>query len=329
MIGSGHGIGQDGIEDMAIVMESSYSIDASANLLRLKVWGELTAESLMELLNQARADPEYVPGMHAVADYREAYGNWDYSEIQRLRDYLVHIAVPCEVRWAAIVKPGNLAAAGHVLILISEAVGSDIRMRLFEEPAAALRWARGEDLPKANMSHEFLNGRVQVCTGDITALRVDAIVNAANSSLLGGGGVDGAIHRRGGGEILQACRELRATSYPQGLPPGEAVLTTAGNLPARYVIHTVGPIWGRDQHADALLASCYKKSIALAANHALRSVAFPAISTGAYGYPKDEAAVVASTAIKEALSQADTIERVSLVFFSDADRDVFLANQRF
>jgi len=200
---------------------------------------------------------------------------------------------------------------------------------MFEEPAAALRWAQGEDRPNAPMSHEFLNGRVEVCTGDITGLRVDAVVNAANASLLGGGGVDGAIHRRGGGEILRACRELRETSYPQGLPAGEVVLTTAGNLPARYVIHTVGPIWGRDQQAQTLLASCYKKSIALAANHSLGSVAFPAISTGAYGYPKDEAAAVASTAIMEALSQADAIERVSLVFFSDADRDVFLANQQF
>lgn len=329
MIESGHGIGQDGIEGMAIVMESSYSIDASANLLRLKVWGELTADSLMELLNQARADPQYVPGMHAIADYREAYGNWDYSEIQRFRDYLVHIAVPCEVRWAALFKPGNLAAAGHVLILISEAVGSDIRLRMFEEPVAALRWVRGEDRPEASMSHEFLNGRVEVRTGDITGLKVDAVVNAANSSLLGGGGVDGAIHRRGGQEILRACQELRDTSYPRGLPAGEAVLTTAGNLPARYVIHTVGPIWGRDQRPDTLLASCYKKSLALAANHSLGSVAFPAISTGAYGYPKDEAAAIASTAIMEALSQADAIERVSLVFFSAADLDVFLANQQF
>jgi O-acetyl-ADP-ribose deacetylase (regulator of RNase III) len=329
MIGSGHGIGQDGIEGMAIVMESSYSIDASTNLIRLKVWGELTAESLMELLNQARADPQYVPGMHTIADYREAYGNWDYSEIQRFRDYLVHIAVPCEVRWAAVFKPGNLAAAGHVLILISEAVGSDIRLRMFEEPAAALRWVRGEDRPEASMSHEFLNGRVEVRTGDITGLQVDAVVNAANSSLLGGGGVDGAIHQRGGREILRACRELRDTCYPRGLPAGEAVLTTAGNLPARYVIHTVGPVWGRDQQPDTLLASCYKKSIALAANHSLGSVAFPAISTGAYGYPKDEAAAIASTAIMEALSRADAIERVSLVFFSEADLDVFLANQQF
>lgn len=314
---------------MAIVMESSYSIDAGANLIRLKVWGELTADSLMELLNQARADPEYVPGMHAIADYREAYGSWDYSEIQRFRDYLVHIAVPCEVRWAAIFKPGNLAAAAHVLILISEAVGADIRMRMFEEPAAALRWVRGEDRPEANVSHKFLDGRVEVRTGDITGLRVDAVVNAANSSLLGGGGVDGAIHRRGGEEILRACQELRETCYPRGLPAGEAVLTTAGNLPARYVIHTVGPVWGRDQQPDTLLASCYRKSLAIASSHSLGSVAFPAISTGAYGYPKDEAAAVASTAISEALSRADAIERVSLVFFSDADLDVFLANQQF
>ena len=329
MIGTGHRIGQDGIEGMATVMESSYSIDANANLIGLKVWGELTAESLIELLNRARADARYVPGMHAIADYREAYGNWDYSEIQRFRDYILHIAVPCEVRWAALFKPGNLAAATHVLILISEAVGSDIRMRMFEDPGEAMRWVRGEDRPPIGESHEFLSGRVEVRTGDITGLSVDAVVNAANSSLLGGAGVDGAIHRRGGGEILRACQELRETCYPQGLPTGEAVLTTAGNLPARYVIHTVGPIWGRDQQAGALLASCYRKSIALAASHSLGSVAFPAISTGAYGFPKDEAAAVASSAISQALAQADAIERVSLVFFSDADRDVFLANQHF
>jgi len=107
------------------------------------------------------------------------------------------------------------------------------------------------------------------------------------------------------------------------------VLTTAGKLPARYVIHTVGPVWGRDPQADALLASCYKNSIRLAAEHSLESVAFPAISTGAYGYPKDQAAAVASTAISEALARADSIERVSLVFFSDADLNVFLEHQQF
>ena len=315
---------------MAIVMESSYSIDVDANLVWLKVWGEVTAESLIELLKQAGEDPQYVPGMNAIADYRDAFGNWDYSEIQRFRDYMLHIAVPGEVRWAALVKAGNLAAAGHVLILISEAVGSDIKMRLFEEPASALRWVRRElDQPSTESSRKFLGGRVEVRTGDITGLQVDAVVNAANSTLLGGGGVDGAIHRRGGQEILRACRELRESHYPQGLPAGEAVLTTGGKLPARFVIHTVGPVWGRDQQADALLASCYKKSIAIAANHSLGSVAFPAISTGAYGYPKDEAAEVASAAISAALAQTDAVERVSLVFFSAADCDLFIANQQF
>ena len=143
----------------------------------------------------------------------------------------------------------------------------------------------------------FLDGRVLVTTGDITAVHVDVIVNAANSSLLGGGGVDGAIHRRGGTAILEACRELRRTRYPNGLPTGEAVLTTAGNLPARFVAHTVGPIWGRDEPAAGLLASCYRNCLALAKEQELESVAFPAISTGVYGYPKDQAAAVASKAI--------------------------------
>jgi O-acetyl-ADP-ribose deacetylase (regulator of RNase III) len=314
---------------MATVMESSYSIEAREHLVRFKVWGELTAESLIELLNRAVSDPRYMPGMNAIADYREAHGSWDYSEIQRFRDYLMHLAPPGDVRWAAVMKPGNLAAAGHVLILISEAVGSNIKMRIFEEPAAALRWVHGESEPRRESRHEFLAGRVEVRTGDITGLPVDAVVNAANSTLLGGEGVDGAIHRRGGEEILRACQEIRETRYPRGLPAGEAVLTTAGNLPARYVIHTVGPVWGRDEPAQKLLASCYKKSIAIAAEHALGSVAFPAISTGAYGYPKNRAAAVASSAISEALARTDAVERVSLVFYSDADLEVFLDHQQF
>jgi O-acetyl-ADP-ribose deacetylase (regulator of RNase III) len=314
---------------MATVMESSYSIDARENLVRLKLWGELTAESLIELLNRAVADPRYVPGMSAVADYREAHGNWDYSEIQRFRDYLVHLAPPGEVRWAAVMKPGNLAAASHVLIVISEAVGSNIKMRIFEEPAAALHWVNGQSGPRRVPRHEFLDGRVEVTTGDITGLPVGAVVNAANPTLLGGGGVDGAIHRRGGEEILRACQEIRETLYPGGLPAGEAVLTTAGNLPARYVIHTVGPVWGRDEPAQELLASCYKKSIRIAAEHSLESVAFPAISTGAYGYPRHQAAAIASSAITEALSRTDAVERVSLVFYSEADLNVFLDHQQF
>jgi len=175
----------------------------------------------------------------------------------------------------------------------------------------------------------FLDGRVLVATGDITAIRVDVIVNAANSSLLGGGGVDGAIHRRGGPAILEACRELRRTRYPNGLPTGEAVLTTAGNLPARFVAHTVGPIWGRDEPEAKFLASCYRNCLALAEQQGLESVAFPAISTGVYGYPKDQAAEVASQAIADALAEARSIRSVQLVFFSQPDHDAFVQNQRF
>jgi O-acetyl-ADP-ribose deacetylase (regulator of RNase III) len=175
----------------------------------------------------------------------------------------------------------------------------------------------------------FLDGRVLVTTGDITTVRVDVIVNAANSSLLGGGGVDGAIHRRGGPAILEACRELRRTRYPNGLPTGEAVLTTAGNLPARFVAHTVGPIWGQNEPAATLLASCYRNCLTLADEQGLESVAFPAISTGVYGYPKDAAAEVASQAIADILAAARSIRSVQLVFFSAGDRDTFVSNQRF
>lgn len=315
---------------MAAVMESSYSIDPQANLIRLQVWGELSAESFIELLVRAGEDPDYVPGMHAIGDYRQAHGHWDFCEIQRLRDFMMHIAVPGEVRWAAVMRAGDLAAAGYLLILISEAVGSHIRMRIFENPQEALRWVRREDDPLVSRTQQaFLNGRVKVLTGDITAMPVDAVVNAANSTLLGGGGVDGAIHRSGGPEILRACEVLRSERYREGLPAGEAVITTGGRLPARHVIHTVGPIWGRDPQPEALLASCYRRSIAIAARHGLDTLAFPAISTGAYGYPKAEAAAVASEAIAEALARADSVREVSLVFFSDADRDLFLSHQRF
>jgi O-acetyl-ADP-ribose deacetylase (regulator of RNase III) len=175
----------------------------------------------------------------------------------------------------------------------------------------------------------FLDGRVLAITGDITAVRVDVIVNAANSSLLGGGGVDGAIHRRGGPAILEACRELRRTRYPKGLPAGEAVLTTAGDLPARFVAHTVGPVWGRDEPAAELLASCYRNCLVLAHGQGLESIAFPAISTGAYGYPKHLAAAVASEAIAAALAEARSIRAVQLVFFAQSDCAVFCKHQRF
>ena len=175
----------------------------------------------------------------------------------------------------------------------------------------------------------YLGGRVVVTTGDITAIAVDAIVNAANAALMGGGGVDGEIHRRGGPTSPAACSELRRTRYPDGVPVGEAVLTTAGNLPARFVVHTVGPIWGADKPADKLLASCYRKAIELVDAEGLQSISFPAIATGAYGYPKDRAAEVASKAIAAAQDKAHSVRRVQLVFFSDADRSTFSKHQQF
>jgi O-acetyl-ADP-ribose deacetylase (regulator of RNase III) len=175
----------------------------------------------------------------------------------------------------------------------------------------------------------FLNDRVVVKAADITAEDVDAIVNAANSSLLGGGGVDGAIHRKGGPAILEACREIRRTQYPKGVPTGEAVITTGGQLSAKYVIHTVGPVYGEDSPADQLLAACYTNSLSLAGEHAIETIAFPAISTGVYHYPKDEAARVSSAAIKEFLERDDGIKEVRLVFFHTSDAEIFLANHVF
>ncbi|HVF23413.1 MAG TPA: O-acetyl-ADP-ribose deacetylase [Pyrinomonadaceae bacterium] len=175
------------------------------------------------------------------------------------------------------------------------------------------------------MTQSFLADRVVVVVGDLTRENVDAIVNAANSSLLGGGGVDGAIHRAGGPQILQECREIRKTRYPDGLPTGEAVITSGGNLPARYVIHTVGPIYGDDpERAPELLAAAYRNSLTLAVKHALASIAFPSISTGIYGYPKHEAAAISSRAIKEFLNVDQSVQQVRLVFFHEADARVFL-----
>lgn len=172
----------------------------------------------------------------------------------------------------------------------------------------------------------YLEGRVTVMIGDLTEQTVDAIVNAANASLLGGGGVDGAIHRRGGPAILEACRAIRATRYPQGLPTGEAVITTAGKLPARHVIHTVGPIYGRHRGAEPeLLANCYRRSIEVAREHALATIAFPAISTGVYGYPADEAAVVVSRTLSQCLAADDAPADVRLVFFSHGHAAAFLS----
>ncbi len=157
------------------------------------------------------------------------------------------------------------------------------------------------------------NVELQVVQGDITTVEVDAVVNAANTSLLGGGGVDGAIHRRGGPAILEACKAIRARQG--GCPTGEAVLTTAGNLPARYVIHTVGPVWkGGDQGEPELLASCYRTSLRLCTENDLTTVAFPNISTGIYGYPKEEAAGVAVETVRT-YEAADSIHSVQFVCY--------------
>jgi O-acetyl-ADP-ribose deacetylase (regulator of RNase III) len=180
------------------------------------------------------------------------------------------------------------------------------------------------------MDARFMNSRVIVKTGDITKEAADAIVNAANGTLLGGGGVDGAIHRAGGPEILRQCREIRRTQYPDGLPTGQAVITTAGRLPAKHVIHTVGPVYGRGGKEKAeLLAACYANSLALAAENGLNTIAFPAISTGVYGYPPAEAAKVSSQAIESFLAGRDTPRQVTLIFFSVHDAEVFLANHSF
>jgi O-acetyl-ADP-ribose deacetylase len=181
------------------------------------------------------------------------------------------------------------------------------------------------DLPQT-----FVAGRVLIKVGDITKEDVDVVVNAANGTLMGGGGVDGAIHRAGGPSILEACKEIRRTQYPDGLPTGQAVITTAGKMTARHVIHTVGPVYGRGGSDKAeLLAACYRNSLVLAAENGLRSIAFPAISTGVYGYPLDEAATVSSRAIEQSLSTDNSIEEVRLVFFSAGDAEVFLKHHAF
>lgn len=157
---------------------------------------------------------------------------------------------------------------------------------------------------------------IEVIKGDITRTEADAIVNAANSSLMGGGGVDGAIHRAGGPTILEECRKIVARQG--GCPTGKAVITTAGRLPAKYVIHTVGPVWrGGNNGEHELLASCYRNSLQLAAAHNCTSIAFPNISTGVYGFPKAAAAEVAINTIKAFDASGTSLQQVRLVCFDD------------
>jgi len=161
-------------------------------------------------------------------------------------------------------------------------------------------------------------GKITLVEGDITRQQVDAIVNAANSSLLGGGGVDGAIHRAAGPELLAECRTLG------GCPTGQAVITRGYRLPARWVIHTVGPIWqDGEANEDALLASCYRNSLALAAKRNLHTIAFPAISTGAYGFPLKRASRIAVTEVRRFLEQDTSIEEVIFVCFGSEAYEVY------
>lgn len=174
------------------------------------------------------------------------------------------------------------------------------------------------------MAKKHDSDRIHVITGDITGLDVDAIVNAANSSLMGGGGVDGAIHSRGGPEILKACKEIRDNHFPGGLPQGEAVITGGGRLKARYVIHTVGPVWSGGTSGEAeVLANAYQNSLNVAADNNIESVAFPAISTGVYGYPKDLAGAIAYSTVTAFLSEAEIPKEVYFVFFSRGDTAAF------
>ncbi|MFX0135085.1 MAG: O-acetyl-ADP-ribose deacetylase [Candidatus Hodarchaeota archaeon] len=166
--------------------------------------------------------------------------------------------------------------------------------------------------------------KLRLIRGDITNQETDAIVNAANSSLMGGGGVDGAIHRRGGPKILEECKKIRQTEWPKGLPTGKAVITTGGDLKAKFVIHTVGPIWrGGNNKEPELLTDAYLNSLKLAVSKGLQSIAFPSISTGAYGYPIWKASLLALTTVKEFLEKEDKLNEVVIVLFSQSDLDTY------
>ncbi len=173
---------------------------------------------------------------------------------------------------------------------------------------------------------QLLKGRLIVSVGDLTKVQVDAIVNAANSSLLGGGGVDGAIHRAAGNRLMDECMALRSGPLKAGLPPGEAIATGAGKLSCRAIIHTVGPVWDGGGHGEAcMLESCYRESLKLAAERGFQSIAFPAISTGVYGYPREEAAKVVGKVLLDFLNANPLPSEVRLVFFTRVDAEIFLA----
>jgi O-acetyl-ADP-ribose deacetylase (regulator of RNase III) len=166
--------------------------------------------------------------------------------------------------------------------------------------------------------------KIRFVQGDITDMVTDAIVNAANSSLMGGGGVDGSIHRRGGPKILEECKRIRATEWPNGLSTGKAVITTGGDLKAKYVIHTVGPVWrGGNRNEPELLADAYRNSLKLAVSKGLKTAAFPSISTGAYMYPIEKASRIALTTVKEFLMKQDRLDAVVFVLFTSNDLETY------
>ena len=174
------------------------------------------------------------------------------------------------------------------------------------------------------MDFQVGKATLQLIKGDITEVEADAIVNAANSSLMGGGGVDGAIHRKGGPTILEECKRIRETEWPDGLPTGKAVITLGGNLKAKYVIHTVGPVWLGGFHVEAeLLKQAYKNSLKLAVAKGLKTIAFPSISTGAYGYPIEDASQIAIRTVKDFLEKEDKLDRVVFVLFSETDFQIY------
>jgi O-acetyl-ADP-ribose deacetylase (regulator of RNase III) len=179
------------------------------------------------------------------------------------------------------------------------------------------------------MEFKIANATLKLIREDITNIQADAIVNAANETLLGGGGVDAAIHNKGGPKILEECKRLREKEWPDGLPTGNSVITTAGNLKAKNVIHTVGPVWHGGLHDEAkLLRRSYWNSLKLAAQHGLKSVAFPSISTGTYRYPTEEASSIAIKAIKDYLTNEGKIEKVIMVLFSEKDLGIYLKSAK-
>lgn len=258
-----------------------------------------------------------------------------------------HRATEMEDKWHVITLPTDDPTRASVEFVRSWTSNPVVRLdlRLTETGSSVERatWEMDSDLVK-NPSEEFargqffsvfrdvlgistppyIRGHVQLIIhpGDITKITADAIVNAANSSLLGGGGVDGAIHRAGGPAILAACRELRSTSLPDGLPAGQAVATTGGDLPSTWVIHTVGPVWSASEDRSETLASCYRESLRVADRLGATVVAFPAISAGVYGWPIDDAARIAVATVRAAET---SVTRVIFALPGEAARAAFEA----